>query len=113
MCRLHSSDSIPSWGTEGGFFCLVRGIDELSIVVSEDLVPKNVRCEVGWIALKLEGPFPFSMTGVLASFLHPLGDARISIFAVSTFDTDYVLIKREQLDEARAALAATGHFEIS
>jgi len=76
-------------------------------------VPKNVRCEVGWIALKLEGPFTFSMTGVLASFLQPLGDARISIFAVSTFDTDYVLIKGGQLDKARAALAAAEHLEIS
>ena len=113
MCRLGGSESIPPWATEGRFFCVVRATDELSIVVSEDLVPENVRCELGWIALKLEGPFPFSMTGVLASFLNPLAEAQVSIFAVSTFDTDYVLIKREQLDEARAALAATGHLEIS
>ena len=113
MCRLGGSEPIPSWATDGHFFCVARVPDELSIVVSENLVPNDVRCELGWIALKLEGPFPFSMTGVLASFLQPLGEAWISIFAVSTFDTDYVLIKRGQLDEARAALAATGHFEIS
>ena len=113
MCRLGGSETIPTWATSGGFFCVVRGIDELSIVAPENLVPNDVRWKLGWIALKLEGPFPFSMTGVLASFLQPLGEARISIFAVSTFDTDYVLIKREQLDEARAALAAAGHREIS
>ena len=113
VCRLGGSETIPTWATSGGFFCVVRGIDELSIVVSEELVPKDVLCELGWIALKLEGPFPFSMTGVLASFLQPLGDARISIFAISTFDTDYVLIKREQLERAQDALAAAGHLEIS
>ena len=113
MCRLGASESIPSWATQGGFFCVVRGIDELSIVAPENLVPNDVRCELGWIALKLEGPFPFSMTGVLASFLQHLGDARISIFAVSTFDTDYVLIKREQLERAQDALAAAGHDRIS
>ncbi len=113
VCRLGASESIPSWATEGGFFCVARVPDELSIVISEELVPKNVRCETGWVALQLEGPFPFSMTGVLASFLQPLGEAQISIFAISTFDTDYVLIKRGQLEQARAALAAAGHLEIA
>lgn len=63
------------------------------------------------MALKLEGPFPFSMTGVLASFLQPLAEAQIPIFvlAISTFDTDYVLIKRENLKEAVMALGAAGH----
>ena len=61
------------------------------------------------MGLKLEGPFPFSMTGVLASFVQPLAQAQIPIFAISTFDTDYVLIKRENLEQAVLALAAAGH----
>jgi hypothetical protein len=61
--------------------------------------------------LKLEGPFPFSLTGVLASFLDPLAKAGISIFALSTFDTDYVLIKNEALQNAQAALGGAGHTE--
>ena len=64
------------------------------------------------VALKLEGPFPFSMTGVLASFLQPLAEARIPIFAISTFDTDYVLIKRENLEQAVVALGAAGHEKV-
>ena len=65
--------------------------------------------EAGWAAFKLDGPFPFSMTGVLASFLQPLAEAQIPIFAISTFDTDYVLVKEENLARASAALRAAGH----
>jgi len=72
-------------------------------------MPDVASVERGWVGLKLEGPFPFSMTGVLASFLQPLADAQIPIFAISTFDTDYVLIKRENLEQAVAALGAAGH----
>lgn len=74
-----------------------------------DQTPTTTRVELGWLALKLEGPFPFSMTGVLASFLNPLAEAQIAIFAISTFDTDYVLIKRDGLKQAIHALAAAGH----
>ena len=69
--------------------------------------------ELGWIALKLEGPFPFSMTGVLASFVQPLAEAQIPIFAISTFDTDYVLIKDERREPTLRALRTAGHQEIS
>ena len=92
-----------------GFFCVTQTADELSIVCEEGRVPDGVRVEKDWVALKLEGPFPFSMTGVLTSFLQPLAEARIPIFAVSTFDTDYVLIKREKLEEAIKALGTAGH----
>ena len=72
-------------------------------------MPAGAVAERGWVALKLEGPFPFSMTGVLASFLQPLAEAEIPIFAISTFDTDYVLIKRQNLEQAALALAAAKH----
>lgn len=85
---------------------MVRTRDELSIVCSEDRVPEGPIADRGWVALKLEGPFPFSMTGILASFLQPLAEAEIPIFAISTFDTDYVLIKRQNLEQAVLALAA-------
>ena len=88
---------------------MTRTPDEFSIVCEEGSVPNEARAEKGWVALKLEGPFPFAMTGVLTSFTVPLAEAGISIFAVSTFDTDYVLVKREQLNDAVQALAAAGH----
>lgn len=93
----------------GGFFCVVGTRDELSIVCAEDRSPDGAIVEYGWVSLKLEGPFPFSMSGVLASFVQPLAEAQIPIFAISTFDTDYVLIKRENLERAALALGAAGH----
>ena len=117
VCRFASDVRVPAWSLQGGFFCVVRTRDELSIVCSEDVcredrMPDGALAERGWVALKLEGPFPFSMTGVLASFLQPLAEARIPIFAISTFDTDYVLIKRENLEQAVAALGTAGHEKV-
>src|ERR1700675_3953294 len=117
VCRFVSNARIPAWALEGGFFCVVSTRDELSIVCTEDIcredrLPDGALAERGWVALKLEGPFPFSMTGVLASFLQPLAEARIPIFAISTFDTDYVLVKRENLHQAVAALGSAGHDRI-
>ena len=113
--RLASHSRIPSWALEEKFFCVVRTPDELSIVCSEesDRLGDGALCERGWLALQLEGPFPFSMTGVLASLLQPLAAAQVPIFAISTFDTDYVLIKREDLERAISALEAAGHEEVA
>jgi uncharacterized protein len=111
VCQFASDATVPSWAQEGRFFCVTRTSAELSVVCEEHLVPEGIRSEGGWLALKLEGPFPFSITGVLASFLDPLAKAAIPIFAISTFDTDYVLIKSESLPQAKTALGAAGHEE--
>jgi hypothetical protein len=112
VCRLAPDTEVkPSW-LAGEFSAIVRTRDELSIVCREDLVAKlgaNAMAESGWTALKLEGPFPFAMTGVLASFLQPLAEARIPIFAISTFDTDYVLVKHDTVEQAVKVLDAAGH----
>jgi len=102
---------IPEWAQSGGFFSVTRTAEELSIVCEESSVPDSIRTDRDWVALKLEGPFPFSLTGVLSSFLTPLAEQGISIFAVSTFDTDYVLVKRETLDAATRVLRDAGHEE--
>jgi len=117
VCRFAFDTHIPAWAVEGRFFCVVRTRDELSVVCTEDVctedrIPDGALAERGWMALKLEGHFPFSMTCVLASFLQPLAEARIPIFAISTFDTDYALIKRENLEQAVAALGAAGHEKV-
>jgi uncharacterized protein len=110
VCRMAADAPIPVWA--GGFYCATRTSDELSIVCPEnqtDQTGADATIEGGWVAFKLEGPFPFSMTGVLASFLQPLAEAQIPIFAISTFDTDYVLVKEENLQRALEALGAAGH----
>ena len=116
MCRLAPDALVPTSALESKFLCVTRTFDELSLVCAEEHVPGHIPdfalAEKGWVALKLEGPFSFSMTGVLASFIQPLAEARIPIFAISTFDTDYVLIKRENVKQALVALIAAGHEKV-
>jgi hypothetical protein len=106
VCRLKASERIPSWALElhEGFMSITRTPDELSIVCPEEAVPPDTTVEEGFRALVLPGPIPFAETGVLASVAVPLAAAGISIFAVSTFDTDYVLVRETDLEAALAAL---------
>lgn len=109
ISRLEATASIPSWADGDGFVSIGRTEDELSVVCLEARVPEAVRSDGGWSAFKLEGPFAFSETGVLLSVIEPLSTRGIGIFAVSTFDTDYLLIKAGDADRARALLEAAGH----
>ncbi|NDJ51457.1 MAG: ACT domain-containing protein [Chloroflexi bacterium] len=110
VCQLPADAAAPDWATQGELFCLMRSPEELSIVCEEWLVPEQgVIIERGWRALKLQGPFAFELTGVLTAVLNPLADAAIGIFALSTYNTDYVLVKQDQLDPAIEALRAAGH----
>jgi hypothetical protein len=109
VCRLPATGSVPAWAQSGSFSSITRTSDELSIVCAEETVPPDVTSERGWVCFKLEGPFPFSMTGILASFVAPLAAADISLFAIATFDTDYVLVKLEAADKALEALDRAGH----
>jgi len=110
ICRLPASDRVPSWALElhEGFVSITRTPDELSIVCPEEAVPPDTTVEEGFRALVLPGPIPFTETGVLAGLATPLAAAGISIFAVSTYDTDYVLVRETELERALTALGAGG-----
>lgn len=99
----------PAWSETGPVTALVRTRDERTAVCAEAAVPADARAERGWRALRLVGPFPFELTGVLHAALEPLARAGVAIFAFSTFDTDYVLVKDDRLAAAIAALRAAGH----
>ncbi len=109
VCRLDPLSLIPAWAYSGAVCSVTLNEDELSIVCDEKKVPADVQHQSGWACLKMQGPFEFTLTGVLTSVLVPLRDAGIGIFALSTFDTDYVLVPGERLDEAILALTAEGH----
>lgn len=109
VCRLDAHVQIPSWVTSGNFFSITRTTDELSLVCRENDVPDGTRCERAWRCLKIEGPLDFALTGILASLAVPLANTGISIFALSTFDTDYVLVKENNLEKAIAVLQNAGH----
>jgi uncharacterized protein len=109
VCRLDAGMDIPAWAEGVSFLSVTRTEDELSVVCPEANVPEDVARERSWRALKLEGPFELSMVGILSSVAAPLAGAGASIFAISTFDTDYVLVREEQLDLAVDALREHGH----
>jgi uncharacterized protein len=113
ICRLPSDALPPQLAVTASFTSITRTEDELSIVCPANQAPGNAKCEAPWICFKLEGPFPFSQTGVLASFIDPLAEHRVPIFAISTFDTDYVLVKEEHAAAALHTLQSTGHQMIS
>ena len=111
VVRLAPGAPVPAWLPTSGFTTVTRTGDELSIVCATAAVPGDAGlvAESGWIALKLQGPFAFTLTGILASVLAPLADAGVGIFALSTYDTDYVLVKAAQRTEAIIALRSAGH----
>lgn len=109
IVRLDPWTPIPDWLSDEPFLSITRTEEELSIVCAEEPVPTDARAERGWRALKLEGPIDFELTGVLHSLLGPLAEAKISIFAISTFDTDYVLVREHSFDRACEALAEAGY----
>lgn len=108
IVRLAPDAPVPDWATKGDFTSITRTADELSIVCPADNLPRDVHSPHHWICLKLEGPFPFSQTGVLLSFIEPLSNNAVPIFAVATYDTDYVLIQEEHA-RALDILREAGH----
>jgi len=112
VCRLAPDEAVPAWAFSGRLWSITRTPEEISIICAEDAVPASVRHEGGWAALMLEGPFAFGLTGILASALVPLAGAEVPIFALSTFDTDWILLPVAMLEQAVEALKAAGHNEV-
>ncbi len=110
ICRLPPDASVPVWAwSPGTFHTISRTPEELSIVCLDSAVPGGVKKESNWRILKVDGPLDFSLTGILASVAGPLAKAGISIFAISTFETDYVMVKSEKVEEAIKVLTKAGH----
>ena len=109
IVKLAADAPIPDWATQGEFSSITRTADELSIVCPADNLPANVHSQHRWICFKLKGPFPFSLTGILLSFIEPLSNNGVPIFAVSTFETDYVLVQEEFSGMTQQLLGEAGH----
>ncbi len=105
VCRLDAQTATPGWALAGGgFVSITRSERELSIVTAEALVPAGVKAERGWAAMRVVGQLDFSMVGVLAKLTGVLAEAGISCFAISTYDTDYILVKQQDAVDAAKAL---------
>ena len=102
------SGEMPRWAS-GEFVSITRTADELSIVCKESAVPAGSHADRGWQCLKIEGKMPLTMVGVAAEFTALLAKAGVSVFLISTFDTDYVLVKGDAFERAGDALRGGGH----
>jgi hypothetical protein len=110
ICRLSPEAPIPDWATApNAFLTISRTAEELSITVVQATVPSSVRCERDYRALRVQGTLPPDLVGILLSIAEPLAQAGLSIFAISTYDTDYVLVKSRDLPAALDALRRAGH----
>ena len=109
VARLHAGDDVPPWARRGAFTTITRTPHELSIVCDEGGVPDDVPAERGWRCLGIDGPIAFETTGVAASFTSALAARGISVFVVSTFDSDYVMVKAAKIDDAIAALRGAAY----
>src|SRR6267378_7596898 len=109
ISRLAADAPIPPWATQGSFFSVTRTGEELSIVSELARVPVGVHSQPGWRVFKVHGPFALSEIGVLSALAEPLAEAKVSLFAISSFDTDYLLVAAETLSAAINALGQAGH----
>ncbi|MDB4964783.1 MAG: hypothetical protein JWN44_472 [Myxococcales bacterium] len=105
VARLAADAPLPAWATTGALSSITRTADELSIVCADAALPDGIAAERGFVAFRVAGTIDFAVTGVLSSLTAPLAAAGVSVFALSTFDTDYLLVRAA--DRARAVAALT------
>jgi len=110
ICRLAPTEPVPKWVdiSSAEFSSLTRTSEELSVVMPAAFVPQSVVCARGWRVVKLVGPFPLEAVGVIAPLLRALSQNEITVFVVSTYDTDWILVPAARLDQAIAALEGAG-----
>lgn len=109
IVRLPADAAIPAWADGAGLVSISRTQDELSVLCLAARIPDSVKPDLGWTAFKFEGPFAFNEHGILLSVISPISGAAIGVFVISTFDTDYLLVKTENAARVRGLLTAAGH----
>jgi hypothetical protein len=109
IVRLEPDAELPEWATRGHFWSITRSDSELSIVCRQDDVPPDASAERGWCAFEVAGPLDFSLTGVVSSLVVPLAEEEIPLFVVSTFETDYLLVREHDLHRSVETLTSAGH----
>jgi hypothetical protein len=108
VCQLSPGSPFPEWAT-GEIVSVTRTHQELSIVCEEKCVPEAVKRQGDFRCFRVAGPLDFAMTGVIAALAGPLVDAGISLFPLGTYDTDYLLVRQDDLKEAIVVLQGAGH----
>ncbi len=104
VCRLAADEAVPDWARQRSVSSVTRTTRELSIVCEQDVVPPDVQSDTGWRCLMVEGPLAFTEVGIVASLTAPLAASGISVFVISTYDTDFLLVKEASLERALSSL---------
>ena len=113
ICKLAPDAGIPEWALTSSIFSITKTNEELSIVCVQTKPPTDLKAERDWRCFRVKGTLDFGLTGVLASLANPLAQAAISIFAISTFDTDYLMVKQSSFEKAVTVLSKAGHEVVS
>jgi uncharacterized protein len=109
ICQLPRTESIPAWIHDLPFWSITRTDDEISLVIPESAVQNGWVISRSWRCFKINGPLDFSLIGILASLSKTLADAQISIFALSTYNTDYILVQSQHVESAIRVLSEGGN----
>ena len=109
VCRLEPTAPLPDWIDEPGFYSVTRAEEELAIVCPETHLAPGTTSEAGWRCFKVQGVLDFSEIGIIFSLTQPLAESDVSVFVISTFDTDYFMVKEEDLAKAIDVLTTQGH----
>lgn len=108
ICRFNPNTSIPDWALTSRFYSITKTQEEVSIVCPEGVIPQEIMCEKGWRCLKVQGLIDFSETGILSALAQPLARKNVSIFALSTYDTDYLFVREKDLSKTIETLSQEG-----
>ena len=109
ISKLVKCDKFPAWINFDSFFSITNTDEEFSIVCEEKFVPKNIISDFGWNVLKIVGPLDFSLVGILSNISSILAKEGISIFAISTYDTDYILVKSDKIEQTIEVLKRSNY----
>ena len=105
ICRLDKDAPVPDWALTRQFFSVTRTEDELSIVCPQESVPEGIDCKAGWRCLKVESPFEFDLAGMISSIAARLAESDIDMFVLATQDSDYLMVKESDLEQATSVLS--------
>ena len=109
ICTLPKDAPIPHWVSKESLVSITRTGKELTIVCKQDIIPSKLQSDLNWRCFKIDGSFDLSQIGVISSISSPLADAGISIYVISTYDTDYFLVKDDNLEKSISVLSNFGH----
>ena len=112
VCQIKDTENILNCFDEKDVFSITKTEDEISVVMLQDKISNDVKAEKDWRILKVEDTLDFSLIGILAKISGILAKNSISIFVISTFNTDYILVKEEKIEKAMTVLSEEG-YEIS